>query len=126
MLFYVVRSQTHRLISTSLVLIHAEGRALAVANIKPIVTDKHLHPLNERYELLTYPAVNLCTVSWIKVIMTNDSKHDASPLLKFSISSFFFEDGSVRRPSCQTRIGHASSKNGVNFSSARTTKRFLS
>jgi hypothetical protein len=88
MLFYVVRSQTHRLISTSLVLIHAEGRALAVASIKPIVTDKPLRTLDERYELLTYPAVNLCTVSWIKVIMTNNGEHDASPSFSVSILSF--------------------------------------
>jgi hypothetical protein len=58
--------------------------------------------------------------------MTNNGKHDASPLLEFPISSFFFEDDSVRRFSRQARIGHASSKNRVNFSSARTTKRFLS
>ena len=43
-----------------------------------------------------YPAVNLFTVLWIKVIMTNNGEHDASPLLKFPISSFFFQDDSVR------------------------------
>src|SRR5262245_9557791 len=103
MLFYIVRSQTHRLISTSLVLVHAEGRALALASIKPIVTDKPLRILNDWYELLTYPAVNLCIVSWIKVIMTNNGEHDASPLLKFPISSSFFEDDSIRRLSRQAR-----------------------
>src|SRR4029453_15803532 len=92
MLFYVVSSQTHRLISTSLVLKHAEGRALAVASIKPIVTHKPLRILNDWHEFLAYPAVNLCTLLWIKVIMTNNSKHDASPSLNFPISTFFCED----------------------------------
>src|SRR4030095_13939933 len=95
MLFYVVRSQTHRLISTSLVLKHAEGRALAVAGIKPIVTHKPLRILNDWYEFLTYPAVNLCTVLWIKVIMTNDGEHDASPSVNFPISTLFREDDPV-------------------------------
>src|SRR5258708_39643180 len=109
MLFYVVRSQTHRLISTSLVLKHADGRALAVASIKPIVTHKPLRILNDRYEFLAYLAVNLCAVIWIKVIMANDGEHDASPLLNFPVSTLFWEDDSVRRLSCQPRIGHASS-----------------
>src|SRR6476646_11302763 len=42
MLLYVVGSQMHRLISTSLVLKHADGRALAIASIKPIITHKPL------------------------------------------------------------------------------------
>src|SRR6266850_1581848 len=89
MLFHVVRSQMHRLISTSLVLKHADGRALAVASIKPIVTDKPLRTLNDWYEFLAYPAVNLCTVLWIKMIMTNDGEHDASPSLNFPTSTLF-------------------------------------
>src|SRR5439155_25617612 len=79
MLFYVVRSQTHRLISTSFVLKHAEGRALAVASIKPIVTHKTLRTLNDWHKFLAYPAVDLCTVLWIEVIMTNNGEHDAAP-----------------------------------------------
>ena len=58
MLFYVVRSQMHRLISTSLVLKHADGRALAIASIKPIITHKPLRILNDWYKLLAYLAVN--------------------------------------------------------------------
>src|ERR1043166_9159291 len=92
MLFYVLRSQAHRLISASLVLKHADGRALAVTSIKPIVTHEPLRILNEWYELLAYPTVNLCTVLWIKVIKTNDGEHDASPLLNFPISTLFRED----------------------------------
>src|SRR6266487_1318841 len=92
MLLYVVRSQMHRLISTSLVLKHAEGRALAVAGIKPIVTHKPVRILNDWHEFLAYPAVNLCAVLWIKMIMTNNGKHDASPSLNFPISTFFCED----------------------------------
>src|SRR5439155_17579467 len=84
MLSYIVRSQTHRLISASLVLKHADGRARAVAGIKPIVTHKPGRILNDWYEFLAYPAVNLCTVLWIKVIMTNNGEHDASPLLNYS------------------------------------------
>src|SRR5205085_11620728 len=105
----------HRLISASLVLKHADGRALAVASIKPIVTHKPFRILNDWYEFLAYPAVNLCTVLWIKVIMTNDGEHDASPSLTFR----FLEDDSVRRLSCQARTGHASSTTAVSFSSAR-------
>src|SRR6266576_2356271 len=100
----------HRLISTSLVLKHADGRALAIASIKPIVTHKPFRTLNDWYEFLAYLAVNLCTVLWIKVIMTNNGEHDASPSLNFPISTLFRGDDSVRRLSCQPRIGHASSK----------------
>src|SRR6188472_2002477 len=96
MLFYVLRSEAHRLISTSFVLKHAQGRALAVAGIKPIITHKPLRILNDRHELLAYQAVNLCTVVWIKVIMTNNREHDASPSLNFSISPF-----SRRRSVCR-------------------------
>src|SRR6266480_3164141 len=122
MLFYVVGSQTHRLISTSPVLKHADGRALAVASIKPIVTHKPLRILNDWYEFLAYLAVNFCTVLWIKVIMTNNGEHDASPSFNFPVSILFREDDSVRPLSCQPRIGQASSKNAVNFSSARTRR----
>src|SRR5437762_1516949 len=83
MLLYVVRSQMHRFISTSFVLKDAEGRALAVASIKPIVTHKPLRTFNDWYEFLAYPAVNLCTVLWIKVIMTNNGEHDAFLRLPF-------------------------------------------
>ena len=92
MLPYIVRSQTHRLISTSLVLIHTKGRALTVASIKPIVTHKPLRILNDWYKFLAYPAVNLCTVLWIKVIMTNNGKHDASFSFNVPISTLFWED----------------------------------
>jgi len=37
MLFYIVRSQVHRLISTGLVPKDADGRALALTSIEPIV-----------------------------------------------------------------------------------------
>src|SRR5436190_9779256 len=97
----------HRLISTSLILKDADGRALAVASIKPIVTHKPLCILNDWHEFLAYPAVNLCTVPWIKVIMTNDGEHDASPWFNVPISTLFWDD-SVRRLSCQARIGDAS------------------
>src|SRR5213595_1120507 len=116
----------HRLISTSLVFKHADGRALAITSIKPIVTHKPLRILNDWYEFLAYLAVNLCTVLWIKVVMTNNGEHDASPLLNFPISTFFRGDDSVCRLSCQPRIGHANSKNAVNFSSAHRTQRVLS
>jgi hypothetical protein len=56
----------HRLISTSFVLKHAEGRAFAVASIKPIITHKPLRILNDWYEILAYAAINLCTILWIK------------------------------------------------------------
>src|SRR5947207_1549645 len=82
----------HRLISTSLVLKHADGRALAVASIKPIVTHKPLRILNDWHEFLPYPAVNLCTVFWIKVVMTNDGEHDASPWFNVPISTLFWKD----------------------------------
>src|SRR2546430_1317767 len=122
MLLYVVRSQMHRFISASLVLKHADGRALAVTGIKPIVTHKPLRILNDWYEFLAYPAVNFCTVLWIKMIMTNNGEHHASPSINFPISTLFWEDDSVRRLSCQPRISHVSFKNAVNFSSARKTK----
>src|SRR5437762_3526835 len=92
MLFYVLLSETHRLISTGFVLKHAEGRALALTSIKPIVAHKSLRLLNDWHELLAYSAVDLCTVLWIKVIMTNDSEHDASPFLNFPISILFWKD----------------------------------
>jgi len=92
MLFYVVRSQMHRLISTRFILKHADGRALALTSIKPIVVHKSLLLLNYWHELLTYPAVDLCTVLWIKVIVTNDSEHDASASLNFPISTLFWKD----------------------------------
>src|SRR5207248_5702677 len=98
----------HRLISTSLVLKHADGRALAITSIKPIVTHKPLRILNDWYEFLAYTAVNLCTVLWIKVIMTNNGEHDASPWFNVPISTLFWKDDSVRRLSCQARIGDAS------------------
>src|SRR5438552_9919943 len=94
--------------SAPTVLKHAGGRALAVAGIKSIVTHKPLRTLNDWYEFLAYPAVDLCTVLWIKVIMTNNGKHDVSPSLNFPISTFFCL-------SRQARIGHANSKNAVNF-----------
>src|SRR6266576_3172516 len=125
MLFYVVRSQMHRLISTSFVLKHAEGRALAVASIKPIVTHKPLRILNDWYEFLAYPAVNLCTVLWIKVIMTNNGEHDASPSINFPISTLFREDNSVRRLSCQPRISPASSKTQSTFTRTHNKTRSI-
>src|SRR5262249_53536900 len=79
MFFYEVRSQTHRLISTGFVLKHTHGRALAFASIKPIVTHKPFRILDDSNEILAYPAVNLCTVSWTKVIMTNDSERFCPP-----------------------------------------------
>src|SRR6266540_3269865 len=82
----------HRLISTRFILKHADGRALALTSIKPIVTDKPLRTLNDWYEFLAYPAVNLCTVLWIKMIMTNDGEHDASPSLNFPTLTLFWEN----------------------------------
>src|SRR6476661_945464 len=58
MLFYVIRGQMHRLISTSFVLKHADRRALAVASIKPIVTHKPLGTLNDWHEFFAYLTVN--------------------------------------------------------------------
>src|SRR5262249_55656167 len=66
--------------------------ALALSSIKPIVTHKPLRTLNDWYEFLAYPAVNLCTVLWIKVIMTNDGEHDASPSFNVPVSTLFWED----------------------------------
>src|SRR5438046_1731196 len=57
-LFYIVRSQTHRLVSTSFVLKYAEGRALTFASIKPIVTHESLRIFDDWYKLLAYPAIN--------------------------------------------------------------------
>src|SRR5206468_10426159 len=76
----------HRLISTSFVLKHADGRAFALTSIRPIVAHKSVRLLNDWHELLAYSAVDLCTVLWIKVIVTNNGEHDASPYLEFSIS----------------------------------------
>jgi hypothetical protein len=69
----------HRLISTSFVLKHADGRALALASIKPIVAHKALRLLNHWHELLAYLAIDLCAVLWIKVIVANNGEYDASP-----------------------------------------------
>src|SRR5206468_7017457 len=99
----------HRLISTSLVLKHADGRALAVASIKPIVTHKPLRILNDWYEFLAYLAVNLCTVLWIKVIMTNNGEHDACPSFNFAVSILLRGDDSVRSVSSRPRVGRARS-----------------
>src|SRR5262245_14950703 len=101
MLFYVVGSQAHGLISPSFVLEHAEGSALAVTCIKPIVTHKSLRLLNDWHELLAYQAVDLCTVFWIKVIMTNYCKHDASPSFSVPISTSLLGRRSVCRLSRQ-------------------------
>src|SRR4029453_14472347 len=79
MLLYVVRSQAHRLINTGFVLKDADGCALARTSIKPIVAHKPLRLLNHRHEVLTYSAVDLCTVLRIKVVVANDSKHNTSP-----------------------------------------------
>src|SRR5271170_5872039 len=73
----------HRLISASFVIKYADGRALALPRVKPIVTHKPLRLLDDWHEVLVYPAVDLCTVLWIKVVVTNDSEHDASPWLDF-------------------------------------------
>src|SRR4029453_108654 len=70
----------------------AGGRPLAIASIKPVVTHKPLRILYDWYEFLAYPAVNFCTVLWIKVIMTNDGEHDASPSFNVPISTLFRED----------------------------------
>jgi hypothetical protein len=48
--------------------------------------------LDWAFEFLAYPAVNFCTVLWIKVIMTNDSEHDSSPSFNVPISILFWED----------------------------------
>jgi len=79
MLLYVVRSQAHRLISTGFVLKDADGRALALTSIKPIVAYKPLRLLNDWHEVLAYSAVDLCTVLRIKVVVANDGKHNTSP-----------------------------------------------
>src|SRR6476660_1999047 len=81
----------YRLISTSFILKHADGRALAVASIKPIVTHKPFRILNDWHEFFAYLTVNLFTILWIKMIMTNNGEHDASPLLNFLISTLFAE-----------------------------------
>src|SRR6266545_204882 len=81
MLLYVVRSQAHRLISTGFVLKDADGRALALTSIEPIVAHKPLRLLDDGHEVLTYPAVDLCTVLRIKVIVANDGEHNTSPYL---------------------------------------------
>src|SRR6266576_4018716 len=110
----------HRLISTSFVLKHADGRAFALTSIKPIVAHKSLRLLNDWHELLAYSAVDLCTVLWIKVIVTNNGEHDASPWLEFSISTLSCERWCVHHPfRCEGQIGAASLTNAVRFSSAR-------
>jgi hypothetical protein len=81
--------------------------------------------LNDWYEFLAYLTVNFCTVLWIKMIMTNDGEHDASPLINFPISTLFWEDDSVRRLSCQPRISHVSSTNAVSFSSPHNETRSI-
>src|SRR5947207_14277803 len=77
----------HRLISTSFVLKHADGRAFAPTSIKPIVAYKSLRLLNDWHELLAYSAVDLCTVLWIKVIVTNNGEHDHLLSLNFRFHS---------------------------------------
>src|SRR4029077_20792468 len=79
MLFYIVCSQLHRLVSTGLVLKDADGRALAFTSIKPIVAHKSLGLFDDGHELLAYSAVDLCTVLRIKVVMANDGEHNSSP-----------------------------------------------
>src|SRR4030095_8504540 len=116
----------HRLISTSFVLKHADGRALALASIKPIVAHKALRLLNDWHELLAYPAIDLCTVLWIKVIVTNNGEHDALLSLNFRFQLSSAKGGMSTGLSCPTRIAHSSSTNAVSFSSACTTKRFPS
>src|SRR5882724_445806 len=98
MRLYVIRSEAHRLISTGFVLKDADGRALAFTSIKPIVAHKPLRLLNDWHEVLAYPAVDLCTVLWVKVVVTNDGEHDASPYLEFPISTLFLRKRYVRGP----------------------------
>ena len=71
MRLYVIRSEAHRLISSGFVLKDADGRALALTGIEPIVAHKALRLLNDGHELLAYAAVDLSTVLRIKVVMTN-------------------------------------------------------
>src|SRR6266581_5257613 len=98
MLLDVVRSQVHRLISTGFVLKDADGRALACTSIEPIVAHKPLRLLDDGHEVLAYPAVDLCTVLRIKVVVANDSEHDTSPYLEFPIcNSIFTQKRYVRR-----------------------------
>jgi branched-subunit amino acid transport protein len=74
MLCNVVHNQAHRLISASFALKHTDGRALALTSIKPLVAlvaHKSLRLPNDWHELLAYAAIDLCTVLWINVIVTD-------------------------------------------------------
>src|SRR5439155_14281362 len=79
MRLYLIRSQAHRLISSGFVLKDADGRALALTSIKPIVAHKSLRLLDDWDEVLAYSAVDFCTVLRIKVVVANDGKHNCSP-----------------------------------------------
>ena len=79
MRLYVIRSQAHRLISTGLVPKDADGGALALTSIKPIVAYKSLGLLDDGHELFAYSAVDFRTVLWIKVVVANHGKNNTSP-----------------------------------------------
>src|SRR5213592_4303214 len=85
MRLYVIRSEAHRLISSGFVLKDADGRALALTSIKPIVAHKALRLLDDGHELLGYSAVDLSTVLRIKVVMANNGKHNISSWLEFPV-----------------------------------------
>src|SRR5882724_645975 len=85
MRLYVIRSEAHRLISSGFVLKDADGRALALTSIKPIVAHKSLRLLDDGHELLAYSAVDLSTVLRIKMVVANNGEHNISPWLEFSV-----------------------------------------
>ncbi len=71
MRLYVIRSQAHRLISSGFVLKDADGGALALTGIKPVVAHKSLRLLDDWDEVLANSAVDLCTVLRVKVVVAN-------------------------------------------------------
>src|SRR5438552_17158554 len=102
MLLYVVRSQVDRLISTGFVLKDTDGRALALTSIEPIVAHKPLRLLDDGHEVLAYPAVDLCTVLRIKVIVANDGEHNTLLSWNFRLQLYFCAKRYVRRPLVST------------------------
>jgi hypothetical protein len=62
MRLYVIHSQVHSLIGTGRVPKDADGRALALTSVEPIVAHKAPGFLNDWHELLGYATVDLSTV----------------------------------------------------------------
>src|SRR6266487_5162571 len=96
MRLYVIRSQAHRLISSGFVLKDADGRALALTSIKPVVAHKSLRLFDDWHEVLAYSAVDLCTVLRIKVVMANHGEHGAHPNRNFRFATLFLRKRYVR------------------------------